>query len=273
MTNERKDEIDLIEVFLTIYVFFKKHFWFLVISVVIGGVFGHLAKFYTKKYYESDMLVKSYVIPDDIFIRYIQNIQNVLSDGNIDFLSSRMEIDSSMLSKLKGINAEIEYDQKDNKKSLEYIKITAKVSDNKIFPDLQKAINNFLSKELYVQSEIEVYKENNLYLIANIENEIEKVKELQKLNLMAKNKGEVNIYNNQNSFQREILNLLKEKQNRENLLRFAVPCRVIQDFTIYQKPKVKNYTYLVGFIFGFTALLFLIFKNINKTIKKDLFSN
>ena len=42
MTEEkRNDEIDLIEVFLNIYVFFKKHFWLLFIATFIGGVLGY----------------------------------------------------------------------------------------------------------------------------------------------------------------------------------------------------------------------------------------
>ncbi|HAF28008.1 MAG TPA: hypothetical protein DCG75_03075 [Bacteroidales bacterium] len=269
-TEKRNDEIDLIELFLNIYIFFKKNFWFLFISVIIGAGLGYSTKFLTKKHYESSMLINSYTVSGNLLMEYINNIQSILEDGNLKYLSERMEMDTIQLASLKEITIEDVYDEKE-KKSKGYLSVSVNVLDNNILSVLDDGILKYIEKEPFVQSEIEIFTENNLNIISKIDEEIEKIEELQQLSLSQdQNKGDVNIYNSQKSFQNELLDLLKEKQNREKYLKFAIPYRVIQDFTIYQKPKTKTktYTLISGFLFGFIAFSFLIIKNINKSLKE-----
>jgi len=269
-TEKRNDEIDLIELFLNIYIFFKKHFWLLFISAFIGAGLGYSTKFFAKKHYESTMLVNSYTTSSDLIIQYINTIQSLLDDNNLALLSKKMEIDSSKLVVLKKISAEKALDEK-KEEELGFLIIKAETIDNRLFENLGTGILNFLSKEPYIQNDIEIFKENNLNIISRIDEEIRKIEILQELNLReSSNKGDVNIYNSQRSFQNEILELLKEKQTREKSLKFAVPFRLIQDFTIFQKPVKKTVTYTLtgGFLFGFLALFYLIFRNINKNIKE-----
>lgn len=272
MTEEKRtDEIDLIELFLNIYIFFKKHFWFFTIAVVIGAILGYSTKFFSKEHYESSSLINSYTVSDNILIKHIDNIQSIISDNNISYLSERMEIDSANLKSINSLTAEIVYDEKDDKKSLGFVKVTANVDNNKILNRLNQGITNYLEKEPFVQNEISLFIENNQNLIEEIDKQIAKIEALQeKLVHTAQSKGDVNIYNDQNSFQNELLGLIKEKQHREKLLQFATPYRIIQDFTIYQKPirKTKTYTLISAFVFFMLALFYLIIRNINKTIKE-----
>jgi hypothetical protein len=272
MTNEkRNDEIDLIEVFLNIYIFFKKHFWFFTIAVLIGAILGYSTKFVSKDHYESSTLINSYTVSDNILIKHIDNIQSIIDDKNISYLSERMEIDSIHLININSLETEIVYDEKDDKKSLGFVRVIAKVDNNEILKHLNQGITSYLEKEPYVQHEINLFVDNNQNLIEEIDKQIAKIEALQdKLIHTAQSKGDVNIYNDQNSFQNELLGLIKEKQNRERLLQFATPYRIIQDFTIYQKPirKTKTYTVISAFVFFMLALCYLIIRNINKTIKE-----
>ncbi|MCB2195288.1 MAG: hypothetical protein KQH79_05475 [Bacteroidetes bacterium] len=272
MTEEkRNDEIDLIELFLNIYIFFKKHFWFFTIAVVIGAILGYSTKFFSKEHYESSSLINSYTVSDNILIQQIDNIQSIISDNNKRYLSERMEIDTVSLASINSLEAEIVYDEKDDKKSLGFVKVTANVTNNEILKFLNQGISNYLEKEPFVQNEISLFVENNQNLIDEIDKQITKIEALQdKLIHTAQSKGDVNIYNDQNSFQNELLGLIKEKQSREKFLRFATPYRIIQDFTIYQKPirKTKTYTFISAFAFFMLALFYLIIRNINKTIKE-----
>ena len=82
----------------------------------------------------------------------------------------------------------------------------------------KELFNNYINKlKLYNKwsnNEIEVYKQNNLDIIDRIEGEINKIENLQELTvLQSKNKSDVNIFNDQKSFQKEILDLHKEKLN------------------------------------------------------------
>lgn len=269
-TEKRNDEIDLIELFLNMYMFFKKNFWILFISGIIGGGLGYSTKFFGKKHFESSMLINSYTVSRNILMEYINNIQAIIDDGNSKYLSERMGIDTTNLINLKKISVEDIYDEK-TKKSKGYLSVTVTVEDNQLLNNLGSGILNYIEKEPYVQSEIEIYKENNQNLISKIDEEIKKLEALQENNLnQSKNKGDVNIYNTQKSFQNELLALIKEKQGIEKRLQFKTPFRVIQDFTIYQKPirKTVTYTFSSGLIFGFITLLILIFRNINESIKR-----
>lgn len=270
-TEKRNDEIDLIEVFLNIYIFFKKHFWFFTIAVVIGAILGYSTKFFSKEHFESSTLINSYTVSDNILIKHIDNIQSIIGDNNISYLSERMEIDSTNLRSVNSLTAEIVYDEKDDKKSLGFVKVTVNVDNNEILKHLNQGITNYLEKEPFIQNEISLFIENNKNLIEEIDKQIAKIEALQeKLIHTAQSKGDVNIYNDQNSFQDELLGLIKEKQNREKFLQFATPYRIIQDFIIYQKPirKTKTYTVVGAFAFFMLALFYLIIRNINNTLKE-----
>lgn len=269
-TEKRNDEIDLIELFLNIYIFFKKNFWFLFISTFIGAGLGYSTKFYSKKHFESSMLINSYTVSGSLLIEYISNIQKIIEDNNYLYLSERMELDTSLLSDLKEIKIAEVYDEKE-KKSKGYLSVSVNVLNNQILSSLSTGILNYIEKEPYVQNEIEIFTQNNQNIISKIDEELEKLEILQDNNLkQSEGKGDVNIYNSQKSFQNELLDLLKEKQSREKSLKFAIPFRVIQDFTIYQKPKTKTKakTLIMGLSFGFIAFSVLIIRNINKSIKE-----
>lgn len=272
MTNEkRNDEIDLIEVFLNIYIFFKKHFWTFVLSLVIGGILGYSTKFFATKHYESTMIINSYTVSEDILIENFNNINSIIKDGNYSYLSERLELDSTLLITLNDISAEQAYDEK-LKKDKDYVYVHVKLSDNKILKDLSNGLLTYFEKEPYIKSEIETYEENNMSLIAKIDEEINKLDKLQD-NLLnpVQSKSDVNIYNDQKSFQNEILGLVKEKQTREKYLKYSTPFRIIQDFTVFNKPikKVKTYTIIGAFLGFFFILMFLVIRNINKTINKN----
>ncbi|NOQ24376.1 MAG: hypothetical protein GQ564_03355 [Bacteroidales bacterium] len=268
-TEKRNDEIDLIELFLNMYIFFKKNFWILFIASVIGGGLGYSTKFFGKKHFESSMLINSYTVSQDLLIEYINNIQTILDDKNSKYLSERMEINSTNLKNLKKISVEDVYDEK-AKKSKGYLSVSVAVDNNQLLKHLSFGILNYIEKEPYVQSEIQIFTENNQNLISKIDEEISKLEILQEKNLkQTQNKGDVNIYNSQTSFQKELLTLLKEKQNLEKRLKFATPFRIIQDFTIYQEPikKTVTYSFAGGLLFAFIALFYLIIKMINRKIK------
>ncbi|OFX22966.1 MAG: hypothetical protein A2041_00410 [Bacteroidetes bacterium GWA2_31_9b] len=270
MTSEkRNDEIDLLEFFLKIFLFIKKNFWVLFLSVFIGGTLGFSAKFFTQNHYKSSLVINTYTISENFIIEYINNLNSIIKDENYNYLSEKMKIDSSLLVSIKEIKAESAYDEKEKKK-LGYLTIFVNVNNNQILEQLSKGILNYINNEPYAKNEIEIYIENNKNLISKIDEEIKKIEVLQEMNIFQnQNNADVNIYNSQKSFQNELLELIKEKQNREKSLKFAVPFRIIQDFTIYQKPvsKTISYTLIGGIIFGFLALFFLIIKNLNNQIK------
>jgi len=271
MTEEkRNDEIDLVEVFTNIYLFFKKHFWFLFGAVIVGALLGYSTKFFTQKFYESSMLIESEILSDEILMEYINNIQTLFDDGNYILLQNKMEIDSTELIEIKSIEANYLYNE-EKKTRLDYLSVRIITNNNKILKKIDQGILNFINKEKYFQNEIEIFRKNTQNLIQNINQEIKKIEQIQANFIDPKNRpGEIKIYYQEKSLQEELLLLTKEKQKLEKAIQFATPFRVIKDFTIYQKPKTKatSYTLAGVLIFGFIAFFILIIRNINKTLKE-----
>lgn len=268
-TEKRNDEIDLIEVCLKIYIFFKKNFLILFISGIIGGAVGYSTKFYTKNSFESSMLIESYTLSEDIIIEYISNLQTIIADRNYDYLSAKTGSEKEILSDLEIISAErLSYGK--NNKDLDYIKIYAKSKSNVLLSTLSDCLLEYLKQEAYVRNEIEIFIDQNNVLIEKIDTEILLLEELQKKNLTdAHTKPGVNIYNEQTSFHKDLLGLIKEKQLRQKRLKFATPFRVIEDFIIYQKPVSKNRKHTVSsaILFIITTILVLIVIELNKKVK------
>ncbi|MEA2105573.1 MAG: hypothetical protein U9P82_02470 [Bacteroidota bacterium] len=264
MTEEkRNDEIDLIEVFTNIYLFFKKHFWFLFGAVLVGAILGYSTKFYTQKFYESSMLIESEILREDILKEYIDNIQSLKEDKNYNFLSEKMDIEPNKLINLISIESEIIKDKN--------IHIKVKAHTNTILQKLAKGIANYINKEEYVQNEIDIFKKNTRDLINKINQEIKKIEQIQANFIEPQNRaGEIRIYSQEKSLQEELLLLTKEKQKLKKAIQLAAPFRVIKDFTIYNNPKTKatSYTLAGALIFGFIAFLILIVRNINRSLKE-----
>lgn len=269
-TEKRNDEIDLIEVFLNIYIFIKKHFWVLFISGIIGGALGYSTKFIGKKHYESSMLIESYTLSDNILVEYINNIQTIINDDNYEYLGSQTNLSVELISNLEHIETEKTYNEKE-KKYLKYLKINCSSISNSIYKNLSNGLINYLNKMPYVQNELEHFVDQNNALIEKIDQEILLLEKLQNNISENRSKSGVNIYNEQNSFHQDLLGLLREKQRRQKELLYATPFRVIEDFIIYQKPvrKTVTYTFIGAFTLSFLILLILIFKQINKNISNS----
>jgi len=268
--EKRNDEIDLVKVFLNIYKFLQKHFWVLFISGMIGGALGYSTKFFGSEHYESSMLIESYTLQEDIIVEYINNIQTIIKDENYTYLSNKFELDEDIIIQFKEIKATKLYDEK-SKKELNYIKVAIKSDNNELYHNLSNKLQSYLNKEIYIADEIKIFKEQNQSLIGKIDSEILLLEELQRKNIKnsTNNKTGVNIYNDQNSFHKDLLGLLKEKQRLQKKLSYATPFRVIEDFIIYQTPIKKTVTYTLsgGFLFGFIALIYFLLKQINRVIK------
>lgn len=290
--EETNEEIDLIEVFINIYVFLKKNFWFLFTALLLGAVLGYSTKFLKKEYYESTMLIESKILDENIVNEYINNIQSIKEDDNFSLLSQKMDVEPEELRNLIKIESSI-YDKEEDKdkdenehevegnvkdgieeeieNKLAYIIVVATANNNTVFNKLANGISNFINDEEYVHDEIKSFKRDAQSLIHKIEQEIHKIEQIQArlINPQHKN-GEIKIYYQEKSLQEELLSLTKEKYELEKAIEYASPYRVIKNFTVYQKPKSNSTTYTVqgALLLFFIALLILMIKKLNQWLKE-----
>ncbi len=271
MTTEKgNNEIDLIEVFFKIYIFFKKKFWILFIATIIGAGLGYSTKFFAKPHFESSMIVKSYIMSSNLLSEYIVKFQNLLNDENYKLLHEQTNLSIEELRSIKEITTEIPYDEK-GKDELGYTIIHVKCIQNIVLDKLGNGILSFLEKEPYIKSEIESFKEKNTVIIDHITDEISNIG-LKNGQVSSKisEKNKINIFNSNETFYNELIFLLEEKFQREKELNNASAFRVIEDFIVYNKPVKKTTTYTIsgGLLLWFITLLFLLIRRMNKQINK-----
>ena len=262
MTLEKQnDEIDLIKVFISIYKFLKKNILVLLISGIVGGLLGYSTKFFVQKIYTSSMLIESYVLKSNVILEHINNINNIIIDGNYEYLSTLLELDSRQLIHIKANRV----DEKNLKTN--YVKIEVEAKSNDIYSTLSRRLLDYFSGITYIKDEISIFQKQNKYLINKLDNEILAL-ESQNKEINSPRKSEVNIYNNNKFLTKELISLVKEKQEIQKQLIFASPFRIIQDFVIYKTPKNKTKTYsLSGALsLSFLSLFILLFRKINKII-------
>jgi subunit length determinant Wzz-like protein len=257
-SDSRNDEIDLIEVFFNIYKFFKKNILILITSVIIGTALGYSYTFFAKEYYKSEMLTESYTISEELRINYIKQFQSLLDDKNYEILKSKTGLEVGDLKKIK----EISFETDGNNKDENILFIRSMVWDTTVLPKLAEGIQSYMNSFPYVKDEIELFNEKNESLINDINVFI-----IDSINPSERNYY-VNDEGNDEFFHNEVLDLLREKQEIEKELDYAVPFRVIQDFTIYKNPvnNSKRNSTMGAVIFLFTTIFVLIIIQINKKV-------
>src|SRR6056297_2651229 len=237
--EETNEEIDLIEVFINIYVFLKKNFWLLFTALLLGAILGYLIKIKSSIYYKGE-----HEAEDDVK----DNVKDNVKNNNVK----------------DGIEEEVE-DQ------LAYLIVDVTANNNTIFNKLAIGISDFINDEKYVHDEIKSFKRDAQKLIHKIEEEIHKIEQIQArlINPQQKN-GEIKIYYQEKSLHEELLSLTKEKYELEKAIEYASPFRVIKDFTVYQKPESNLTTYTVqgALLLFFIALLILMIKKFNQWLKE-----
>jgi hypothetical protein len=218
------------------------------------------------------MIIDSYTISEEIRINYINQFKSLLSDENYELLSSKTDLEIPDLKNIKEISTHTD----GNKDDEDVMFINVKVFDTSVLPKLAVGIQSFMYSFPYVKDEIELFKVNSESLINDFELLKENSKSLiNNINVLvidsinsSKRNYYINELSNDKSFHNEIIDLFKEKQKIEKELNYALPFRVIQDFTIFKNP-VNNslkHTLKGAILFIFAALIVLILIDINKRI-------
>lgn len=122
-SNQRNDEIDLLELFrligrktgqffiwivrsfLLIIAFFVRNALIIGIFIVVGGLIGFVKFKTSKPYYTSEMTLRTNAIKAGDFISYVNRIHSLFQDRNIPQLASILEIEDSTVSQIRDIQA------------------------------------------------------------------------------------------------------------------------------------------------------------------------
>lgn len=311
-TEKRNDEIDLIEVFqkmgqgianlfnklinflYQVILFFIRRAVLITIVLIMGISFGFMRYKTTPRYYSSSLEAYSNAMSSIDMINYINNIHELFVENNKENLTSKLNIDTTGLDKIKdvkafkaidlnkdGITDIIDYNDKyqtsDSTISRSRFIIKVEVYDQSVFPLIQNRILQYIEQNKYISELNSIRKKQLEELIVKLNSEINILDSLKKTEYFNKNDdklktqaGQLLVMNEQPTqlYHSQIIGLYKEKQNLEQQLELRTdPITIIQDFSALSITENNLFFYLKRWLinaFVLGVLLALIIENFRK---------
>ena len=273
METNNKNEIDLIELSLKIYLYFRKYFWVFLIAIVIGFVFALIKNKYMSKEYESSMILSiktennyMYAFTFDekenkykknhieIIDKLISSINSQIISGNISGLSKKMLIPAKQLKNIKSIKSD--NNNKDDEEYCNIYKIDVTIKDTGVLNYLGAGIEYFVNNNSYIKKQL---KSDSLFLTSVISKIEFKIIELD--NLQKQISGE--IFNQSNialignrSHITESIQLVSLKEKLQSELNNLNKIEIVEDFYI---PVNQSTSLIKDLIFSVAIMLFISF--------------
>ncbi|MCF6365102.1 MAG: hypothetical protein L3J35_02760 [Bacteroidales bacterium] len=281
-----KNEIDLIELLIKVYLYLKKYIWVLIIAISIGVIFTVIKSKSRKATYISSMVLKTksendfmYTFtfrefqnrfqknPGELIVKIISSANELRKNGNLKALSKRMELTEEQVKKISSITAS--YNNKKGEAISNLVTINAVSTNKDVYKYLSNGIINYINNNSYIN---EKNKSDSIFLkqvIAKIDIKINELDSLQTKFMRSGNVKDIFIYK-QNSFFAEniMLSSLKEKLIKE--LSGTKQTQIIEGFYLPKptKKSIKSALIINVAIFVFIALFIIFFLIINKKAKQ-----
>ncbi len=276
-------EITFKELFISVFIFFRKNFKILLIAVVIGVTLGIVKHFLGEPVYKSNMTVFAHIEDErdyeniqkrfsffysgELIVNKINSFKSALESNNVEYLSKELNISKDSLKMLK--NLEIEFlfpvEGTENEKEIreiDYFKITAEVINNDILPKLEKGLHNSIVNDPFIAQKVENTKKTTSDLIKEIDKEILKLEEAQKLQL--KQGKNTNFFITNKSLYSEKIDLIAKKMKFNKKLNQYNPFQIVTNFVPSNKNKnslIKN-AVILGFVFFIIALIGIVIRDL-----------
>jgi hypothetical protein len=285
--ENNKNEIDLMELLIKIYLYLKKYWWIMLIGIVTGIVFTFAFGKSDSITYRSSMIISAkpdkdymYAItfkefsnryeknPAEAIVGIIDQAEGLIKDGDINRLAEKMNLSVSDLKGLKSISSEYKIEKGEAPGNI--VNIFATSVNRDVYNKLGKGIVYLINHNTYVQNK---NSEDSLMLLNMVKQIDVKLKELDSLQTKFLKNGKINdlIIFKDNSFFGEsvMLNSLKEKLKNE--LQNIEEAKIVEDFYLPKpKPETKSIKIplLINIvIFLFLSILLIFFIIFNKKAK------
>lgn len=280
MQENLKNEIDVNELIVNIFIFFRKKFFILFGFLVVGIIIG-VAKHYTgKPEYETNMTAISIVgsrhtnFTSEMAVNIINSLQKLIDTENTKELAAKCNISVETAKKINSIKTYFLYPVKGTEDEEDgiptnFFSINASISDNTIIDSLQIGIENCITQNSFVISSLSKAKQRYEKSIKHIDNEIKKLDSIQKAFL--KNSGNINNYLavKGHSFIAENIEFFKLKVSYQISLDELSPFTVITDFTypMDNKKSIVKSVLIYGIFFTVLGFIFIFIFGYNKKAK------
>lgn len=279
--ERNRNEIDLIELLIKIYLYIKRYLWIFLIAIAIAIIFTILKSILQKPVYTSSMVIETknendfmYALtfreiqqrfeknPGELIVKIINSANNLIQNGNIEVLANRMGITSEQAEQINSVSASYKYTK--GEAISNYVTINVSSSDKIIFKDLNTGIKNYINNNTFIKNK---YLSDSIFLSNIIKKLDKKIIELDSLQNKFLKEGIVSdmfIYKENSFFLENImLTSLKEKFIEE--LNNLDQINIVENFYIPIKKSAFNKNdYIINiavFIFLSFIIIFIIIIN------------
>ena len=254
MDTHPTDEIDLQELAVRIIQYFKRHFLFILICSVSGIALGFGSYRLLPSIYESKMIFLSDLLTESYGSRIDESLSNLIEEGNLDALSTKLRLTHEDASSIKSINIEciVEVKSLQRNKDETFFIVTVELKDRSILPQLQEGLLNFFRNNEFVKIRTRQREETFKGMIKEIDKELKSVDSLMHRLIHEQSKGETLVLDPSTLFTGSI-HLSEQRWEYQNSLELANSIHLLDGFTTFEKPKdpkLLTLTFL-GFFLGF----------------------
>jgi capsular polysaccharide biosynthesis protein len=269
------EEIDLIELLVKIFSFFKRRYKLMLLSCALAALVGFISSYFLiLPRYQSSMIISSRSLSAPEVTGLIGVLGELAREKNYSEIAKKTKIEENVAKDLASITAvpNKEYQKYDEKDAPEEstIAITVELYDKQRWQDIQNGIVYYLESNPYVQKKTKIYKESQEKIIAQIQKEVKHLDSMKRIiesSMYAKNNI---ILNNSGDIYVDAIRLHEAEIKAKEKLAFVNDIEVIQELTNSQKPKkasIKETVFLFalgGLILGFLLSLIL---EMNRIVK------
>ena len=258
---EKTNEIDLIEIFVKIFLFFKRYKYLFLIGIILGILISFLKISLETKYYTSHITVESN--QKEALISIIESA-NELKDYSL--LLKDFKFDTETSNKIKEIEIKrLFYGEGEKKGEFGSFKVYFTVTDTSVFKNIEEGLMYYTNNNEYFKELNKLYYLQRIELIKKYEEEINELDSLRKTgngkSLILSKDAETNF---------EIINLFKEKQGEELALKVSRPLTIVKSFEparVQSNSKTKSFAIIIGISFFLSFILATLFES-NSFAKK-----
>ncbi len=274
--NRNSDEIDLIQLLLKISKTLEKNLVLITSFFLVGCLLGFFWYSNVQNIYESKMLLTSEVLTEPNSKELIETLNDLNKEGSITELAKKLNLSTKDAKAINHIEIE-SVDKKsepvkENEKT--YLKITVRVTDQSILPDLQKKLIGYLENNDFVKIRVQQKKEYYTSLIKKANEEIIGLEEFKtkiyKGDFFSSMKG--NVMFDPTVVNTKILDLSKEKIEYEQSLVLVNSIQVVDGFTVFENPVSPKLSVslasgaFIGLVF---VVVLLAFKGLRKLARME----
>lgn len=246
MSTQHNQEIDLLELIVKLYHFFKKRFILITIFLLLGIIIGLTKTNISEKHYESQLIGRATIIPDQLVADIVNDINEQKEKDNLNYISKKLNLSIELIDNIREITID----------TLSYggFKLLIQVNDNTILDSLQIGLMHLFNNNTYINNERELRLKQYKELILKIDEEINY---LNSLKTEKANSSNI-IIEEKSSLSNRIIGLYTKKHSIEKKQIYSTNAiEIIQEFTETDKPvniKTKNVA-LYSFVFLFLGVL------------------